>query len=293
MKDELCFVQFIHPGGEHQPDYLKTKRWNRSEHKRKFLKVGGRYVGEDKLEEGEIVFWGEWEPESEVLKELGGIVPRGPRYIYRPYYVAPASYDGLQNTDPFVFGERFYYTGCQQRTKNGPTQLRHLAKGSVILFGSCVGQTDFVLDTVFVVADWIEHSRANYRERLADEVSETYKDVTIAPWYQEPFGGVRSCVQKSTLDSWRLYFGADYENPLNGMFSFFPCTPYRDGERGFARPTVRIEGVITDNLSQGKKLNPQKSLYHVKALWSDLVKQIKEQGLMLGVFAELPPRSPR
>jgi hypothetical protein len=290
VENELCFVQFIHPGGEHRPDNGRFKGWNRSSHKRKFLKNSGRYLHEGKLEEGEIVCWAEWEPESEVVKEIDDPFTNGPRYIYRPYYVVPPSYEGLQNTDPFIFGEQFYYEGCQQRTKNGPTQLRYLARGSVLLFGSCVNQSDFVLDTVFVVDDWIEHSRSDFRERLVDAVPEAYKDVTISPWYQESFGEKKGCIQINASESWRLYFGATYEHLLNGMFSFFPCLPY-EGEKGFARPRIRIRGVITDNLSQGKKLNPQESLHDVKTLWDEVAKQVEEQGLRLGVFTGIPCKS--
>jgi hypothetical protein len=113
MENKLCFVQFIHPGGEHRPDAGRFKGWNRAPHKRKFLKNSGGYIRDDKTEEGEIVFWGEWEPESEVVSEFYSPLLQGPRYVYRPYYVAPLSYEGLQNTDPFVFGRQFFYTGCQ------------------------------------------------------------------------------------------------------------------------------------------------------------------------------------
>jgi hypothetical protein len=54
----------------------------------------------------------------------------------------------MQNTDPFVFGDQFHYTGCLQHTKRGATQLRYLDRGSVILFGSCREKRDFVVDTV-------------------------------------------------------------------------------------------------------------------------------------------------
>ena len=290
MENELCFVQFIHPGGEHPPDWGRFKGWNRSSHKRKFLKNGGRCLHEGKLQEDELVFWAEWEPESEAVREISAPLPNGPRYIYEPYYIVPASYEGLQNTDPFIFGEQFYYEGCQQRTKRGPTQLRYLARGSVILFGSCVNQSDFVLDTVFVVDDWIDHHRGNYRERLAEAVPQAYKEVTISPWYQESFAENKGCVRASGHESWRLYFGAAYERPLNGMFSYFPCLPFEQGERGFARPRISISGLITDNLSQGKRLNPQTSLQDVNALWAEVVGQVEEQGLMLGVYADLPPK---
>jgi hypothetical protein len=126
------------------------------------------------LEEGKIVFWAEWEPESEVIEEINNRLTNVPRYIYRPYYVVPSNYKDLQSTDPFVFGERFYYIGCQQVDKNDrANQLRYLEKGSVILFGSCVGQSDFVLDTVFVVAGWIEHSSGDHLMREKDAFQQT------------------------------------------------------------------------------------------------------------------------
>lgn len=289
MENVLCFVQFIHPGGEHRPDVGRFKGWNRASHRRKFLKSSGGYLLDGKTEDGEIVFWGEWEPESEVIREIYAPLPHGPRYVYRPYYVTPRSYEGLQNTGPFVFGRQFYYTGCQQRTKNGPTQLRYLARGSVILFGSCIGKSEFVLDTVFVVDDWIEHSRRDYRERLA-EVPEAYKDVTVSPWYQEPFSDMKGCVRAHPAESWRLYFGATQERPLGGMYSYFPCLPYEEEGKGFARPRIRLEGIITDNLPQGKKLNPQPSLNGVKRLWDDVAAQVRDQALALGVYTEMPPK---
>jgi hypothetical protein len=289
VQDKLCFVQFIHPGKEHRPDAGRIKSWNRSKHKRKFLRNGGTYLHEGKLKEGEIVFWAEWEPESEVVKEIESPRTNGPQYVYTPYYVVPSSFKDVQNTDPFVFGERFYYTTCLQEKKGRPTQLRHIDEGSVILFGSLSEQTYFVVDTVFVVAGWIEHSRVNYRERLSEPVPEAYKHVTISPLYKEPFGEKRSLPVISP-ESWRLYFGATYENPLNGMFSFFPCLPYEDGEEGFARPRVRITNGITDNLPQFFKLTPQQSVHWVRALWDDVKKQVEEQGLKLGVFTALPQR---
>lgn len=292
LEDKLCFVQFIHPGGDPQPGRGGFKSWNRSRrHKRKFLKNSGRFLNGGKLEEGEIAFWAEWEPESELISEISPPLPGGPRYVYRPYYVTPTSYERLQNTDPFVFGERFYYTGCQQKSNNRPTQLRHLSRGTVILFGSCINQSDFVVDTVFVVDDWIDHSPGDYKKLLAGAVPQAYKDVTISAWYQEPFGERKSLMLLNSSDSWRLYFGATYENPLNGMFSFFPCLPYESGKRGFARPRIHIRGVVTDNLPQGMKLNPQESLHNVKSLWEEVVEQVGEQGLMLGVFTDMPPKT--
>ncbi len=58
MRERCCFVQFIHPGDEHQPDCGDLKFWNRGAHRRKFLKSRGRYLDRGVLKEGEIVFWG-------------------------------------------------------------------------------------------------------------------------------------------------------------------------------------------------------------------------------------------
>lgn len=279
MEDRLCFVQFLHPGGEHEPDAGRMKAWNTGNHRRKFLKSRGRYLAGDALQDGEIVFWGEWEPESLAIAEITEPLPDGPRWIYEPYYVLPALYRGLQNTDPFVFGERFHYTGCRQHTKKGPTQLRHLARGSVILFGSCLHKSHFVVDTVFVIANHIDHSQRDFRDCLRGHVSATYDAVTLAPWYENPDARDRSH---------RLYDGATFEAPVEGMFSFFPCLPYEGHPRGFARPIIRIQGVITDRLYRGKKLNPQDHASDVKRLWDEVVRQVTDQGLMLGIHASLP-----
>ncbi|MGO9166978.1 MAG: hypothetical protein ACLP56_08895, partial [Candidatus Sulfotelmatobacter sp.] len=66
MDDKLLFVQFPHPGGEHRPDGGSIKKWNRKphQHQRKFLKRAGRYISNGQIVEGEMLFWGEWEPES-------------------------------------------------------------------------------------------------------------------------------------------------------------------------------------------------------------------------------------
>jgi hypothetical protein len=289
MDDKLCFVQFIHPGGEHEPDDRLHKGWNASVHKRKFLKRVGKHVSSGKVEQSDLLFWGEWEPESNAQR-ISAPIPHGPRFIYEPYYVVPKSYCGLQNTDPFVFGQQFQYTGCQQRTTKGATQLRYLSKGSVILFGSCEDRNAFVLDTVFIVDRWIDHDRANYRKVLAGAVSQEYKEVTISPWYQEPLVESKSCAPVGSNETWRLYFGATYDKPLHGMYSFFPCQTDEPKSKGFARPRISLLGAVTDNLNQGKKVTEQGSLDEMKLLWDKVGDQVADQGLALGVYAEMPER---
>ena len=284
-KNKLCFVQFIHPGGEHTPDDNgNIKNWNKGKHKRKFVKNFGKYLslkGDKRQEQiGDIIFWCQWEPESKIIKKIISPIHNGPKYIHFPYYVLPKNYKRLQGTDPFVFGEQFHYTVCQQDKGKTPTALRYLEKGSVILFGSCINRDSFVIDTVFVVDHWIEYSKKTYKDILKNNIPNVYSDVTISP-----------LCQKTKKDiSYRVYFGATYNKPINGMFSFFPCCPYDNKSKGFACPTIEIKNVITNNLLRGKKLNPQNNIKDVKKLWDEVIKQVKKQKLMLGVYTQLSPR---
>ena len=87
--------------------------------------------------------------------------------------------------------------------------------------------------------------------------------------------------------TWRLYFGVPDDKPLHGMYSFFPCQPFQAGSKGFCPPQNQPAGVITDNLNQGKKLAEPRRLNEMKRLWGTVADQVKEQGLALGVYAEM------
>lgn len=279
--ERLCFVQFIHPGGEHGPDSGDLKSWNLGAHKRKFLRRPGRYVDDaGAVHDDELLFWGEWEPDSRV-RAIERRVPAGPRFVHEPFLTRQSPEGWRQNTDPFVFGEEFHYTGCLQHTRRGPTQLRYLARGSVLLFGSAHERSRFVLDTVLVIDRWVDHSRRDF-EALRTQVSDAYWRATIEPWYSGGGGDEQS---------YRLYFGAKHERPLNGMFSFFPCTTPASGPNGFSRPEIRLPGLVTPTLTQGKRLNRGITAEEVQAGWAEVVRQVQGQGLSPGVYAELPTRA--
>ena len=284
---ERCFVQFIHPGREHGIDAPGRKSWNVSEHRRKFLLSRGVYVeelGVPPVRE-ELVFWGEWEPESEVEPIAPSLVS-GPRWLHLPYYVRPPAYPcergELQNTDPFVFGDRFLFTLCRQtkpfRGHPRPTFLRDLAPGSLILFGS-LKRGEFVLDTAFVVAEGLLHDFTTWPTLLAGRISETYVDVTMRPTYQTPWP-----------HQLRLYSGATYEEPVESMFSFVPCLPSKFGSGGFSRPSIRLDGVITPGLMMGAKATRGLSLERLRELWQEVAAQVVEQDLALGIEFALPAR---
>ncbi|MCP3993477.1 MAG: hypothetical protein GY722_00215 [bacterium] len=290
--ETLVFVQFIHPGGEHGEDSPGRKEWNplSNAHRRKFLIAEGAYVLRDTLCVGTVGFWGEWEPPSVVVAQhppLGNL----PRFVHKPVLETPPNFAGLQNTDPFVFGPQFLYTGCQQHTNKGTaeTQLRRLTRGSVILFGSRVDSSRFVVDTVFVVADHIDHSFADHRQTLQGVVPDPYWTVTLGPWYADD-SEESGCVPKTSAASYRLYRGATYDERVDGMFSFVPCRPVRENgdiDR-FARPEIQQEGKITRRLTQGKKITKLDHLIEARGLWDDVVRQVVSEDLALGVLVDLP-----
>ena len=187
MADKHCFVQFSHPGREH--DRGSGSRWNplydsderELPHRRKFMRLRGAWIDESgATRRGEIRAWGEWEPESDIIRNLDRPNPLYPRYLWLPYWRRRNDYSGLHNTDPFIFGEGFLYSNCGQ-SKAG---LKRLGVGSVIAFGSgkkIGGEWKWMLDTVFVVKDSIDYDPRDPRERLEGEASETFLNVTGEP----------------------------------------------------------------------------------------------------------------
>jgi hypothetical protein len=278
------FVQFIHPGAEHGADSGSVKSWNRGAHRRKFLEVEGDYLEEadGTLRRAPVVLWAEWEPESDAAP-ITIPVDDGPRWLHRPFYVRPRTYrpggDPLQNTDPFVFGEHFRYTLCRQwRNKtNRPTLLRDLAVGSLILFGSLKGGS-FVLDTVFVTGQSTLHDHGSWRTALPD-LPETYVDVTMKPTYAWGPG-----------PQLRHYSGASYSEPVDDMFSFAPCLPANVGRNGFARPTITLDGYVTQGLMMGFKATRGLKESAVRDLWRRVVDQVVDADLALGSYFALPAR---
>ena len=162
--------------------------------------------------------------------------------------------------------------------------MQHLARGSVILFGSGRQRSRFVVDTVFVVAGCVDWNLADYRGKLKEAVPPEYFHATL-----EPIAYEMQVRDLSPSQTFRLYFGATPEKPVEGMFSFFPCLPAKEGEaNGFARPVLRRAGIITDNLTQGQRMNPQPDVAAVRELWTEVARQVLDQKLRLGVHADLP-----
>ena len=281
------FVQFPHPGREHSPDYGDWKEWNPTRkpngcdnsHGRKFLEIDGACVGSmdlEQAEKGKLWAWAEWEPESRVLRRFPADEAEMPHYLWEPVWQPRRDYRGLHNTDPFIF-DGFYYTNCKQGSLPG---LRKLGRGSVIVFGS-MKKPYWVVDTVLVVADYVDHIAQDYKQLLLQRAPQSLWHATLSEYDNA----------KSSLDL-RFYQGATHDAPTNGMFSFFPCLPAEQSSP-FPRPHIELPtGYFNPNLSQGAKgcaigAGPvAKST--VRELWHSVAEQVLDQGLRLGVWAQSP-----
>ena len=298
MADKRCFVQFPHPGGEHKPDgsdkisWNKTRRNNRpNNHKRKFMQFPGKWTAsDDSPHRGELWAWGEWEPESRLIRELDQ--PRGnrdyPGYLWQPYYVLKHDYRGLHNTDPFIFGDCVLYSNCGQvaPSKRG---LKHLDEGSVIAFGSgkkgVGGEWRWWLDTVFVVANSDLYPASGACRVLKDWTSDVFGIVTGGPLAGNHEAGCAADVRL------RLYRGATPDDPVDGMFSFFPARP-AGGGAGFPRPVIDLPSEYFNprNIQAPKGISRRRTPAELRSIWADLVAQVRQAGLVLGTHAALPER---
>jgi hypothetical protein len=266
------FVQFPHPGLEHRPTG-PFMGWNRGEHARKFLHGRGSYLARGTVRRGDLLFWGEWEPPSRVVRTFPTAIPDGPRFVHDPVREMPRHRSLLQNTDPLVFGERFLYSNCRQSRNR---RLRQLAQGSVIIFGSDL-HSEFVLDTVFVV------SRAESFTRATTAV------LSVEPWIRTVVFDPLSRSSGLPAEPFRLYWGRGWDEALGGPFSFVPCVPSDSAPRGFARPVIGLDRRwITPGLRQGAKATAASEV-EIRAVWLDVVEQVTAQGLDLGVSFDVPP----
>lgn len=277
MTDAVRFIQFLHPGTEHRPEANGWKPWTTEGHRRAFVVQRGTYMR--RLDEGspfpaELHFWCEWECEAEAVGHFAS-QPGYPRFLFRPCIRPRKRFKNHANTDPCVFGDRFRYCVCQQDSR---PSLKHLAPGSVIVFGSRL-DGEFVIDTVFVVARSYVYSKRTHRSL---PVPELYHNAAIAPL----FGG--GC---GDGEEYQLYEGATPADPFAGMFSFFPCLP-ADESAGFPRPSIRLPGVVNPRHSQGIKMISPISPSRASELWRSVAVQVVGQGLCLGVSAEMPAEMP-
>lgn len=272
---DVRIVQFPHPGGEHDMSRRRIREWRlgSAAHRRTFLQVDGQFRenpdGPDAV--GGLAAWVEWEAQARLVCGLDP-VPGGPKWLCEPVVegLAPIPVDGspAQNTDPFVFGDCFRYTACRQPTNR---KLRALGRGSLILFGSSVGG-DFVLDTVFVVAGYIDHSAPSYHDLPRSVSPDDHRRFTLDPWYGWGDNGT----------TYRLYLGATPDEPVDGMFSYLPCMPAAGEQSGFARPAVFLHPFVNPSLRMQARSSALVKAEVVSGAWRAVADSVMDAGLFFG-----------
>lgn len=271
------FVQFPHPGGEHHPP-IDDMPWNVSDHRRKFLVAPGRYLGDDdRVADGDLAFWGEWEPPSRIERRWPAD-GRLPRAMHRPYWSGPATDGVRQNTDPWVWGDRMLYSNCKQiiGPQRRPTSMQELTPGSVICFGSTI-DGDFCVDTVLVVASaepWVPADAEDLR------IDDAFKICT---------GQSLTTTSRDAHLRLTLYRGATVDDPVEGMFSFVPARRADEVDPRFCRPSVRVPGRI--NPASWQSTWGSKRPLPVNAIrdaWGSIREQVLARDLLLATRIRTP-----
>lgn len=325
---KVCFVQFTHPGAEHViPKKYNVKKdflypWNYLYHKRKFIETTAHYINQyDEILNDKILFWGEWEPESlaRVITPAPANGTDFPHNIHNPLFITNPKGKVLakpyiinkkgdiiirQNTDPFVFGKNFYYSICQQGKSNG--QIKNLANGSIILFGSKRGGSTnpyFALDTVFVVADNRKFTTKNYKKDLKGFVPNEYPEIMGIDLWEDAFKDnnnfkriccCKPCNPNGNPIQYTCYQGASYFHPIEGMYSFVPCVLSKTNPLGFERIklteadfnnigiTIPKKGIFNNKLNQHFKITIT-NIQDNKKIWDKLREIVHQQNCLEGV----------
>ena len=145
----------------------------------------------------------------------------------------------------------------------------------------------WVLDTVFVVKDSFPYDPLDPRKALEGKVPETFLSVTGGPLAADP-----KLAQKPVEGGFRLYRGATPDDPVHGMYSFFPAIP-ASWKLSFPRPFVTA---LPDKYFNPSSWQAPKGAQcdctcdELRCLWNLLVAQVRNVGLVLGTRAGLPRR---
>ena len=273
-------IQFIHTAKEATPDTINSSiiPWNNHiSHRRKFILSNGQYINNDEIKEGELVFWGEWEAQSKIIK-LRNNLPNQPKYLNQAFLDNSVE-NKTHNTDPYVFGTNFKYLICRQRTYK---ILRNLEPYSMILFGSNIN-SQFCLDTLFIVSDNSKIFSTNSLRNVFNIKSQYY------------YASVQQLLNDKNNDiNYQFYNGVQYRSKgkYGEIYSFSPSKVYNANNELdfiFKQPKLSLD-IISDNLTHGINTSNNRNftISEIVYYWNKIVKQIENHGLLRGVYFENP-----
>jgi hypothetical protein len=88
-----------------------------------------------------------------------------------------------------------------------------------------------------------------------------------------------------------LFRGATYEDPADGMFSFVPAKLASEEDPRFARPPIRIAGLVNPASWRGPSgATRPLDTATIRNAWQSLKEQVITAGLVLGVSLDTPTR---
>lgn len=253
IKGKIWFV--AHP---HRLRSMQGRRycpWNRTtSHYRKFMQSDSAdYLDAfGNLHKDEtIYFLGEFECCSEVRKN-----PTTSRYkyIHKPFFTHLDYIPEVLNTDPFVFGDNFYYACC--KLENG--EKWGIQENDIIIFGSYLrnDNSKIVVDTVMVLG-----KKINRMSTPGVLLPSAYYDVTLS---------------KIPVDKpiWIGKMITDYAE----CFSFVPCRT----DENFAMPIISLQNFI------GAQNVKPVEVENLNEVFNDIKRQLFDQGFLLGVRIDMP-----
>lgn len=278
-------IQLNHPG--HQKPFRLGKgykqianniirEWsNDNVHFRKFIQNYGHYVDGLKdlnPKQAELYFWGEWEGYSffnPFPKANYTILPNG---LHKPFHSTVNK--GIQNTDPYIYGDNFKYCVCKQTGR-----LTNLTFNDLILFGTVVPSLNkFYIDTVFIIKDHI--SSANVQATGGVTFSQVYKEETLEQ--------LNEYLKVPTYKNNNKVYQSKTWWDDKEYFSFVPCKLDYNSV-GFERLFIELSNQ-TFQLSKnptGKSFLSNCPLSS-QDLWKEIVRISIKQGFVLGIKFDEP-----
>jgi hypothetical protein len=277
-------IQLNHPGKQKPYKlgngyrYIGNKlirEWNNDNgHYRKFIKSYGYYIDgldDSNTRSSDLLFWGEWEGNSFFYPLSNNNQKIFPNGIHIPFHSTIIR--GIQNTDPYIFGDDFKYCICKQRGC-----LLNLGRDDLIIFGTTMPTLNkFYIDTVYVVKDSVP---SKYIQSTSGSTySQVYKEETLEQLHEY----LKAPVRPSNN---RIYHSKTWWDDSE-YFSFVPCkdVSYNGGFERFyidLNHTVIKFSLITQGVSYIKhSLSP-------KQFWIEIVKEAISQGFKLGIRFEEP-----
>lgn len=289
-------IQFLHPNIEAQPknDYDKIISWNNYEtHRRKYLLSNGEYLDQNgEVKSGDLTFWGEWEPQSEIIK-VSNPTPHLPKFINKPFLDLSESIR-THTTDPYVFGENFKYFICRQRKNH--LVLKHLEKFSMILFGSCINEK-FCLDTLFVVSEKrVNYSSNNLKDVFPVKNRGQFYFSCIDPIFRKgqynPKVSDEDNCKVIDNEEFVCYDSVSYEDSKSkgSIYSYVPSKLFDKiniKDSLFRQPEIDLD-FLNPKQTMGIK-SKYCTLKEINQYWDEIARQVEDKKLYKGIKFKTPP----